>query len=61
MEYYITFEIDGRCVVKVDADNIEEAKRKADNAFMYAEIGDLECINRTIVTAEDTNGNYLDF
>ena len=60
MKYYVTLAVDGRAVIEVDADNIEEAVSKAENEFTEFDIGDLECVDADPVNVEDENGKLTD-
>ncbi len=61
MEYNVSIAIDGRINIKVNADNPNEAKENALQAFGSANIGDVECIGFHAVNAEDSNGNLTDY
>lgn len=60
MKYYITLVVDGRAVIEVDADNIDNAVDKAKTEFHDFDIGDLECINAYPANVEDENGKLTD-
>lgn len=61
MRYVVGIAIDGRYYARVDAENPDEAKKKAIEAYMDADFGELECIDCIPVNAEDENGNWTDF
>ena len=56
MKYYMTYEIDARCTVEVEANSLEEAKKKADAEITDVDFGAAEDIDIEIVTAEDEEG-----
>ena len=39
MKYYVTYRIDARYVTEVEADSLEEAKKKADEEWCDADFG----------------------
>lgn len=53
--YYVTFKIDGRYTVKVDASNMEEAKEVAETIFETGNLNEMEMIESKPVTVEDEN------
>lgn len=55
MNYYITYMVDARYVVEVNADNVQEALQKADNAFSEANFGEAQDIDGTVAFVEDEN------
>ena len=59
MKYYITFKVDARYIAGVDAENIEDAKSKALEAFQEADFGDAEDIDGDAIVVEDEKGNYV--
>ena len=59
MKYYVTFKVDARYIAGVDAENIEDAKSKALEAFQEADFGDAEDIDGEAVVVEDEKGNYV--
>ena len=58
MKYYVTYKIDARYVTEVEADNLEEAMKKAEDKYMDADFGVAEDINGKQIIVEDENGNY---
>lgn len=60
MKYYVTLVVDTRAIIEVDADNIDNAVRKAETKFNDFDIGDLECISAYTVSVEDKNGKVTD-
>lgn len=61
MTYYVTYAIDGRYTAEVEADSIEEAKKKAEEKYYDADFGDLECVDAYPVNCEDEDGNLTDY
>lgn len=59
MKYYVTFKVDARYVAAVDADDLEEARKKAREAFFDADFGVAEDIDGEYIIVEDEKGNYL--
>ena len=59
MKYYVTFKVDARYIAGVDAENIEDAKSKALEAFQEADFGDAEDIDGEAIVVEDEKGNYV--
>lgn len=59
MKYYVTYKIDARYIAEVEADNIEEAKKKADGKFLDANFGEAEDIDGEAIIVEDNNGDYV--
>ena len=61
MEYTISFKVDGRLSVKVQADNIQEAFEKGKVAFEDADLKDMEFIDAEPVNCTDEDGNLTDY
>lgn len=61
MKYIVGVAVKGSIYVEVDADDVEDAKRKADIKFIDADLGDLHCIGYDMVNAEDENGVRTDY
>lgn len=59
--YYVTIAVDGRVVIPVLAKNMEDAEKAATEAFMNANLGDVECIKNKVVYTEDIYGNATDY
>lgn len=59
MKYYVTFRINARYVAEVDADNIEDARKKAQEDYIDADFGKASDIDGEDIMVEDENGNYL--
>ena len=59
MKYYVTYYVDARYVAEVEADNLEEAKVKAEECYLDADFGVAESIDGEIVIVEDEDGNYV--
>lgn len=56
---YVTMKVEGRFVVEVDTDNIEEAKKLANEAFMEANFGELSDIDAEAIIVENEEGDYI--
>lgn len=59
MKYYVTYKIDARYIAEVEAENIEEAKQKAEDKFLDADFGNAEDIDGEAIIVEDNNGDYV--
>jgi hypothetical protein len=59
MKYYVTYVIDGRLTVEVNANSLEEAVTKADYAYDDANLGKTEVVDSFLSLIEDEDGNYL--
>lgn len=59
MKHYVTFKIEARYVVEVEADNIEEALEKANEEYMDADFGLAEDIDGEAIIVENENGDYI--
>ena len=59
MKYYVTYKINARYIVEVEADNIDDALDKAEYEFIDADFGESEDICGEPVVVEDQNGNYV--
>jgi len=58
-DYYVTFAIDGRYTVKVEADSVSAAMSAASAEFCDADFGELAEIESDPVIIEDEQGNYV--
>lgn len=61
MKYIVSFAVDGRAYISVDANNVKEAKEKASQELCDVDFGELEWIDWDAVNAEDEDGNLTDF
>ena len=59
MKYYVTYRIDARYIAEVEADSLEEAKRKADEKCCDADFGAAQDIDGEPIIVEDENGNFV--
>lgn len=59
MKYYVKYKVESRAIFEVEANNIEEIKKKAEEEFYDADFGVSEDIEGTIISIEDENGNYI--
>lgn len=57
--YYVTFQVDGRYTVRVDASDLESAKYEAELDFEEADFGELETEDSRIIYVEDEVGHCL--
>ena len=59
MKYYVTYRIDARYIAEVEADSLEEAKRKADEKWCDADFGAAQDIDGEPIIVEDEHGNFV--
>lgn len=59
MKYYVTYRIDARYIAEVEADSLEEAKRKADEEWCDADFGAAQDIDGEPIIVEDQDGNFV--
>ena len=59
MKYYVTYRIDARYVAEVEAENLEEAKKKAEDDFCDADFGASHNIDGEVIIVENENGDYV--
>ena len=59
MKYYVTYKVEARYTVEVEAGSIEEASEKADCEFFDADFGVAEDINGEEMFIEDESGNCV--
>ena len=59
MQYYVTFRVDGRYIVGVEAENEHEAISEAAEKYFDADFGELGDIDADPIMVEDENGNYV--
>lgn len=60
-QYLVSLAVDGRAEICVNAENFEEAKRKAMDRFTEFDCGDLECVEWKAVNAESSDGEFHDY
>lgn len=60
MEYIVTVAVNGRYLVKVDAENLNDVRRFAEEEFSDADFGELSEIDGCPFCAEDENGELYD-
>jgi hypothetical protein len=58
-KYWVTYKVEARYIAEVEAEDIEEAKRKAESEYVDADFGVAEDIEGEPIMVEDENGNYL--
>lgn len=59
MKYYVTYKVEARYIAEVEADNLEEARKKANEEFCDADFGVAEDIDGEEIIVEDESGNYV--
>lgn len=59
MKYYVIYKIEARYIAEVEADSLEEAKKKAESEYVDADFGAAEDIGGEAIIVEDDNGNYI--
>ena len=59
MKYYVTYKVEARYIAEVEADSLEEARRKANEEFCDADFGVAEDIDGEDIIVEDYNGNFI--
>lgn len=59
MKYYVKYKVEARYIAEVEADNLEEAMKKAEFEYMDADFGVAEDIDGEAIIVEDENGNYI--
>ena len=59
MKYYVTHKIEARYIAEVEANNLEEALKKAEEKYYDADFGEAEDIDGKAIIIEDENGNYV--
>lgn len=59
MKYYVTYKVEARYIAKVEANNLEEARKKAIGEFFDADFGVAEDIDGEDIIVEDEKGNYI--
>ena len=59
MKYYITYKIEARYIAEVEADNLEEAMKKAESEYFDADFGEAGDIDGEMIVVEDEKGNFV--
>ena len=59
MKYYITYKIEARYMAEVEADNLEEAMKKAESEYLDADFGEAGDIDGEMIVVEDEKGNFV--
>ena len=57
--YFVKMKIDARYATEVEADSLEEARKKAEENFSNADFGEASDIDGNVVVIEDSDGNYV--
>ena len=61
MKYLEGIAVDGREYVEVEANDLDEARNKANDMVCEVNFGKLEDINWNAISAEDENGNFIEY
>ena len=59
MYCYVIYKVEARYIAEVEADNLEEARNKANEEFFNTDFDIAEDINAEDIIVEDENGNYV--
>mgnify|MGYP006958221883 CR=1 FL=1 len=59
MKYTVSISVDGRIDIEVDADNTEEARVKALDAFATADLSKMEIVGTDAVNCSDEDGKLV--
>lgn len=59
MKFYVTYKIEARYIAEVEADNLEEAMKKAESEYLDADFGVAEDIDGEQIIVEDEKGNFV--
>lgn len=57
--FFVNMKINGRFIAEIPANSIDEAKEKAEQAFVDADFGDLTDVDGNIVNIEDENRKFV--
>ena len=57
--FYVTFLVDGRYTVRVDAKDLDSAKKEAELDYAEENFGELSAVDSRIIWVEDEDGNCL--
>lgn len=58
-KYWVTYKVEARYIAEVEANDIEEAKKKAESEYIDADFGVAEDIEGEPIIIEDEKGNYV--
>lgn len=59
MKYTVSIAVDGRIDIDVDANDKDEAREKALEAFATADLSKMEIVGRDAVNCSDADGNLI--
>lgn len=59
-KYIVSMAVDGRIDVEVDAESVAEAFKVAEDAFMEADLKNMEVVDSRPVNCSDEDGNILE-
>ena len=60
MKCFVTFKVEGRINVEVDANTVDEILEKAYEAFSEADLSEMEYVDSDPISYEDEDGNRHD-
>lgn len=58
-KYWVTYKVEARYIAEVEANDIEEAKAKAESEYIDADFGVAEDIDGEDIIVEDEKGNFV--
>lgn len=58
-KYYFTYAVNGYWTTAVEADNLKEAEKIADDIFDCAGFGEAECLEGQLIEIEDARGDII--
>ena len=59
MKFYVTYKIDARYVVEVEANDLKAAREKASEMFAEADFGEAQDIDGEPIIVEDEHGDFV--
>lgn len=59
MKYTVSIAVDGRIDIEVDANDKDEARGKALDAFAYADLSKMVIVGTSAVNCSDEDGNLI--
>lgn len=60
MKYYVTYRVDARYTVGVDANSLDEAFKLAEENYIDADFGEIsDVVSEDVIIVEDSNGNFV--
>lgn len=58
-KYYVSYKVEAKYTAEVEAENLEDAKKKAESDFFDANFGEAFDIDGETIYVEDEEGNFL--